>query len=339
MMMLASCRLSTNFQKAASLALLLILWLAGNMRKQCQRSLCAPASFSVNKDANTNTNGNGKTGSQPSPVYSDFQHFLVHIPKSGGSYAFDALVHMLTTSPQWKKLSHSSKFMICDGRTRPVTEFETQYPYSERKHICNFWMAEQPYTSLAQHNYILTRSPHAHVVSQYFHCKESINHYDRWKYMPELNDWLQSWVDAMDNQTQAKLNRKFQCYDPRNMQARFATISNTTDLENQLLQKFQVVGDNSRMFQTICVIFIRYTQWVPHQCDCTRPTGTRNLKFHLYGHGVRHHGGSYATSPEDDQLIAKLTHIDEAFYHAAQRIFSKQLEDVQEEYGIQICES
>ena len=227
--------------------------------------------------------------------------------------------------------------MICDGRTRPVAQFETNFPYSERNHICNFWMAEQPYTNLAQHNYILTRSPHAHVLSQYFHCKESINHYDRWKYMPALKDWLQRWADAMDNKTQAKLNEKFQCYDPRNMQARFATITNTTDLENQLLQKFDIVGDNSRMFQTVCVIFIRYTQWVPRQCDCSRRA--RNLKFHLYGHGVRHHGGSYATTPEEDQLIAKLTQLDEPFYQAAQSLFSKQLEDVQQEYGIQICES
>lgn len=311
------CSASTKCRKVTSVLVLVLLWLASSVRREDEWV---------------------HTGSvtEEHPRLSDFDHFLVHIPKSGGSYAFDALVEMLMTSPQWSQLS--KKVMMCDGRMRSISQFEEHYPYSASNHKCNFWMAEQPYTTLAQHNYIITRSPHAHVLSQYFHCKESFDHYDRWKYMPTLHTWLQSWVDAIDNQTLAKQNQKYKCYDPRNLQTRFARVSNnSTDLETELLEKFDVVGDNARMFPTICLIFIRYARWVPPQCDCSQHG--RSLKWRFYDHGVRHHGGSYATTSEDDQLIAQLTTRDEPLYQAAKRAFSKQLKQVENEFGIQICES
>lgn len=304
------------------------------------------------------------------PHITKFDHFLVHTPKSGGSYAFDGLRQLLQQTTEYQSLPVKARRTICDGRTRPTTQFETRYPYDDKAAsskfslrrgansavICDFWMAEQPYTALAKHNYIVMRHPRAHILSQYFHCKESINHYDRWKYMPSLTAWLEAWVAAIHNETQVQLNQHFHCFDARNMQAQFAgwrsTSSSITQddqnttvaaFEQYLSSHFDVVGDNARMWPSICAILIRYTGgWIPPDCDCTATTPppqdrNRQLKIHLYGHGVRHHGSSYVTTARQDDLLAQLMDQDLPLYQAAQQVFENQRRSIEAQYGIQIC--
>lgn len=350
-------------------------------------------------------------GDEEHPTFADFEHYLVHIPKSGGSFVFDKLLDMTVDAPSWKEANQKSFWrtllgglrgsrttpnttLPCDARTLQTELFETHYPAHSRmrkysQYKCNLWMAEQPYTEKARHNYILVRNPKAHVISQYFHCRESVNHYKHWKDMPTLEGWLEAWVDAMDHPSQKvdkDLYNRFHCYDPRNLQSRYAgivdietakggAISATSEesilpvtdlmsLKEDLQRRFTVVGDNSRMTESICMIYLMYSSsdtegtslpHVPPQCDCTASStessssstqdqvtseerqNHRQLKIHFYGHGVRHHGNSFETTPREDELLAALTKYDEPLYEAAQALFQTQVEEFQKKYGIQLC--
>ena len=341
---------------------------------------------------------------QQHPRFSQFEHFLVHTPKSGGSFAFDMLVELVQTSPEYRSLSPQDQFMVCDGRTRRTADFERHYPLTassssssslwhshKHKHQvpCTLWMAEQPYTTRARHNYIVLRDPRSHILSQYFHCKESINHYDRWRYMPSLTEWLHAWVSAIGNETLATIySKQFQCFDPRNMQTRFAGLNETvvTSLimgssllsslpslpttptiaaavaQQALESQFVVVGDNHRMWESICAIFIRYTSWIPADCDCSskeeeegravlemedhlpdqnededNQDRQRQLKIHFYGHGVRHHGNTFQTTQEQDELLAQLMTTDHTLYEIGKTVFETQSKALEMEYGIRLC--
>jgi len=358
-----------------------------------------------------NTSTNHKTvqkQKQTHPRFSQFEHFLVHTPKCGGSFAFDMLAELVQSSPEYRALAVEDRFMVCDGRTRPTAHFEKYYPLtaapsssssfwgswsrSASPPPCTLWMAEQPYTTRARHNYIVLRDPRSHILAQYFHCKESINHYDRRKYMPSLTEWLQAWVTAMGNETLADLyTDQFRCFDPRNMQTRFAAGLNessrsrmgglllssssssllssiaaatttTTAIEevtHALESQFVVVGDNHRMWESICAIFIRYTSWVPPDCDCSWLKGNqdddteedgdqqsqpsqehehgRRLKIHFYGHGVRHHGNTFRTTPEQDELLAQLMTTDQPLYEIGKQVFETQVKAFEADYGIRLC--
>jgi hypothetical protein len=117
--------------------------------------------------------------------------------------------------------------------------------------------------------------------------------------------------------------------------------SSSLPLQEQLHNQFTVVGDTARMTASICVLYIRYTGgWIPDDCDCTtrRHARRRQLKLHFYGHGVRHHGSSYPTTPYQDELLQQLVTNDQALYEAAQQVLQRQIDQVQDEYGIRVCE-
>lgn len=359
----------------------------------------------------SHSNSKQEQDAQQHPKFSQFEHFLVHTPKSGGSYAFDMLIELLQENPSFQRLPEENQFMVCDGRTRFTKDFEKYFPltgqvksrrtssstFSLRRHRkynvpCTLWMAEQPHTTMAKHNYIILRDPRSHILSQYFHCKESINHYDRWKYMPSLTEWLHAWTQAIHNETLAQqYTKEFRCFDPRNMQTRFAgwkkddhdpqeeslvetLLSLSSSSQNHLIEELQkkneenrithalksqfvVVGDNHRMWESICTIFIRYTSWVPSECDCSSVAFSkeeheeiqhanndqddhhnhRQLKIHFYGHGVQHHGNSFLTTSEQDEYLTQLMTTDEPLYRIGQEVFEEQKQEVEKEYGIQLC--
>lgn len=47
-------------------------------------------------------------GDEEHPTFADFEHYLVHIPKSGGSFVFDKLLDMTVDAPSWKEANQKS---------------------------------------------------------------------------------------------------------------------------------------------------------------------------------------------------------------------------------------
>jgi hypothetical protein len=118
------------------------------------------------------------------------------------------------------------------------------------------------------------------------------------------------------------------------------------------------------------MIFIRYTGWVPEKCDCSsnhanngtvvseRNNATMSSSTHtsdattqrhrrrlamtydnkLHAHGVTHHGATFQTTPRQDEMIAKLTELDELLYQYSRDVFAEQVQEVEEEFKIKVCD-
>jgi hypothetical protein len=55
-----------------------------------------------------------------------FFHFLSHIPKSGTSYAFEAIHKLLWPLPEWQALPKGKHFRGCNEATQPTALFRSR---------------------------------------------------------------------------------------------------------------------------------------------------------------------------------------------------------------------
>jgi hypothetical protein len=192
---------------------------------------------------------------------------------------------------------------------------------------------------------------------------------------------LDAWVDAIGN-TKKQLNtrKKFGCsYNPINHQSKFVEFDpdKADEGKEDLKSRYDVIGDNAQMVKSVCVIFIRYTGWVPKECDCSNgssnalsiesnltaavnvssTSGRRQLREFLGEHsstsrrrlglaydtskdsnGVAHHGATFKTTQRQDQAIAKLRDMDALMYNISREVFKEQVQEVEEEYQIKVCD-
>ena len=277
-----------------------------------------------------------------------FSHYLGHVPKSGTSFAFGAIV-MLAFQLQ-KSHDVKEKFRPCNMGTGN-SSFWQNFLYQYKGDRCTMWMTEPgTYNAQAQHGYVILREPVSHTLSMFFHCAESEDHSKRAKFMPSLDEWITAWHGAYANSSLAKKNKKFQCYNPLNFQSK--TIGYDPSLgKDDLRKKWDIIGDNSRMDKTICLIVIKYTGWVPEQCDCTdipdqqsenrRRRRLYELTYdkHKHGHGVAHHGSDHNITAEQRKKIEKFRQIDIQLYNlVVTEIFEEQVREVEQEHKIKLCD-
>ena len=258
-------------------------------------------------------------------------HYYLHIPKAGG-YGMGQLLHRLT-NPFVDDLPEELKFRLCNVGIKPIKRFQEIYPRRLGRRKCLMWMAEDVYIKEAKYTYTIVRDPSAHVISQFFHCKESHNHRESAHFMPTLDEWLDEWAEAIDNPAKIRENDKFNCYNPINHQSR---LLNYTEEKNDLKDRFNLIGDLSQMEKSACAIFIRYTGLFPQQCDCTSRS-RRQLVAH--DHGVTHHGDTFKLTPNQAKMIAKLTEMDEKLYDEGRHVFRKQVDEIEKEFGKKVCDN
>lgn len=286
-----------------------------------------------------------------------FSNFLMHIPKSGTSYAMHAMGLLLNKSPEWKNLGEGGKFRLCDEGVNPLRNFE-RFRTSYKGTKCTLWMTEHPYSMVPEHVYAIVREPKSHVLSMYFHCLESKDHKYAAHKMPSLDDWLTAWVDAIDNTTKQKENNEFRCYNPINFQSKWVGYNTETNITNvsididadqhhhhyqDLKNRFLVLGDNAQMDKSACMIFIQYAGWVPKQCDCTDIIVDNNNSDasslqQKFDHGVIHHGGTFRTTQSQDEKIALIRNLDRHLYNVSRQVFYEQVREVEFKFKIKICD-
>ena len=276
-----------------------------------------------------------------------FSYFFSHIPKSGTSYSYMKLRQWLIhESPEWQALSREERFLPCDmGLTHPSL-FESRYNAVCRAGKCNMWMAEYPATLQARVNYAVIRDPFAHTVSNYFHCTESRDHQRRAHLMPgSIDDWLSAWVQAMNNETKAKENKAFKCYDPRNFLSRYMHFNGSETKEvnkERLKERFRIIGDQARLLKSTCMVYIDYTDgWIPDECNCSHnriSTTNRTSTFRL-DHGVSHHGDTFNLTENQRNMIESLRADDMQLYKLlVDEIFEEQVLEIENKYNVTICD-
>lgn len=94
-------------------------------------------------------------------------HAINHIPKTGLTYGWKVFRQLLPNNVLWTKLNTTRASTTCQQAVNMVAAPNT---------FCKVWMREDSsglLTRLADNAYIILREPRQHVLSQFFHCKES----------------------------------------------------------------------------------------------------------------------------------------------------------------------
>lgn len=213
-------------------------------------------------------------------------------------------------------------------------------------------MNEHPYHKVVvdepKHVYAVARNPVEHVVSMYFHCKESKDHAGPSK-MPSLDEWIEHHVERVETGTEQHKTRShdlsFNCYDPINIQS-FYLGFNSTMTEEELYKMFDVIGIMDHMGKSQCAIYIRYSGYVPPSCVCNDTSAESQSEFdHLgvhnrtrgFDHGVVHHGAGFNLTEVQRNNIMKLTSLDQMLYAKVRKVFVRQVKEIEEELGIILC--
>ena len=262
-----------------------------------------------------------------------FPFYYLHIPKVAG-YSIAQMLNkhgcsvaqLGTRGPtaefnNWAKLNPNSCVIMTEGQG-----------FNERR---------------PPHSVVMLREPTAHVISQYMHCKESVDH-KKWRgsMPPTLKEWLSSWdsVRRMDPAYERKTSLamhhwhdpKFQCYVPINLQSWL--IGYPTSKE-EFASMFSAVGTLDQLGQTVCVFLVTLLGRVPGACDCsTREQRDPETQKKPFSHGVKHHGGSYNGTAEELRMIEELTLYDAMLYRYAEEILSGRIRNIERKYHVKLCD-
>ncbi len=288
-------------------------------------------------------------------------NYIIHIPKTGGTYFRSRSINLIRQTPElWDKKDPEERVQICDQylQDNQIAGFPKGfYEYSHRRFCnnvkCAAWSIEGDYSARADHTFTTLRDPHSHVLSQYFHCKESYDHRYGHDAIGTLDEWLEYWSNALNESGYDPFEQYigsslrghvFKCYIPVNMQARKLHMNHTLILDadeevakQEIRSKFDIIGDNAQMDKTICATVARITGVLPSACDCSQEKVQRILKDG--DHGVTNHGNTFETTAQQDEWIKKITEVDQRLYEYAKIIFAEQVAKVEEEFGVKMCDS
>jgi len=299
-------------------------------------------------------------------------HYAIHIPKTGGTYFAGNANEYLMKTRKWKTWNNNTiqnnnhtttidRPWLCKIEKHikhdELSAFPGNIPLFDTKtrHKCTAYTIESDYNTRANYTYTILREPKSHVLSQYFHCKESTDHQAHRHLMPSLDEWLQYWYNETINNNTSSFNdfvswkeevygtdNKFKCYRPVNLQSRLLRINNTILLEDDLdaamkdiESKFTIIGDNSQMMKSMCSIITRYSNIVPDQCDCSVDETQRLLSS--FDHNVKHHGDNFNITNQQREWIDEITKADQKLYKYGKIIFARQVEQLEKEFDVKLC--
>lgn len=240
--------------------------------------------------------------------------YFLHVPKCAGYSVFDTL--------QYDAEQLGLKYNICNHFSASVSGWD-EWLGAE---ACGMHATESTFSPgiPPQKQYTMVRSPSAHVVSMFYHCKESADHaYKKKLLMPDtIEEWL----------LKSEPSQLFDCYNPSNLQT--ARLGGVDDLDH----KFAVVGLTEEFVASTCLMSIHLHGAVPERCNCTETTGQQKHGLYIphHSHSVTHHGDSPVSSFAS-KLIKERIRDDEILYTNAVSKLKKDLDVVEKRYDVQLC--
>ena len=224
-----------------------------------------------------------------------------------------------------------------------------------------------------QTDVVLFREPRAHVLSQYFECRDSPwgrTQTDNTSFPRQMTKgdpyagfkaWVQHFAAASDPRLEMRRVHgqmkmaypqiDFGCYDPRNMQARYATCTCERNCAHHLvspkptkaraaagLAALDVVGLIEHFDASVCLVMDAAGIELPDACFCdsnaslaAEVVNKPPERYHI-AHGVHRH------SPDDLdaatlRTVDALTALDRHVYKAARKIFFRDVSGVEARLG------
>uniref|UniRef100_A0A7S3LSR0 Sulfotransferase domain-containing protein n=1 Tax=Aplanochytrium stocchinoi TaxID=215587 RepID=A0A7S3LSR0_9STRA len=261
-------------------------------------------------------------------------HYFLHIPKAGGGSGTQILNSDVKDMTNFRN-------RVCNTATSPLENWHEWEKEREKKR-CIMFSSEGHYIpedSMKYTSYTIVRTPVQHVLSMFFHCTEASVHSDRFKFMPSLDTWLETWIEAMrsgNTKEQNRLDKKYQCYNIINHQSTKLGLDHDPGNKEELKRRYPIVGITSSLAKSTCLVVIKVTGVVPPRCNCTNKS--RNVsKQRRVTHGVKHHGSTFMPSPSQLASIKLLTEKDQILYENAKELFEEEVERVQREFAFSLC--
>eukprot|EP01083_Nonionella_stella_P076829 209528_1 len=169
-----------------------------------------------------------------------------------------------------------------------------------------------------------------------------------------------------------KRKKIFSCYDPINVQSYFTNFHVDTT-EDDLYNRFDIIGDMDQMGKSACAIMIRYMGYLPSVCDCSTSNSTStttatnsdtntsimpeaknknknknkrpNAKAKandrrrlVVDHGVKHHGATFNLTDDQYNKIEKITAVDKLLHQRVKYVFARQVKEIEREFSAVLCE-
>lgn len=243
--------------------------------------------------------------------------FFMHIPKCAGtSFTEDMVEHVLPGTPIVSKEG-------CWGDARGSRVFT------------------------------MLRSPRAHVLSMFFHCKTSSDHVYGHPYMPEdFVEWLQMWHDHRVNFRTGPI--PFCCYRADNLQTGrylcggeekpklFKDVVHSKPISTskafaELMYRFKrtaFIGLVEAYTESLCLLHIQERNEFPDWCECTgeveRPTRQSNETHGSKAHSLIDYPDSVIA------MIDNITAYDRKLYSLAKRRFLREIRAAEDKFGKKI---
>ena len=198
-----------------------------------------------------------------------------------------------------------------------------------------------------QHSLTMFREPTSHVLSQFFHCKESKEHRrnDRHLAMPDtLLEWLQGWLELRQKNPALERNisdprkrwndPKYICFVPLNFQSWITTFPKSKE---DVMALFDVVGILENVQKSFCLFLVHILETVPNYCNCTNGPSEYKGREKKADHGVQHHGSSYIPTRKERILIEELTTLDRELYRHVTELFLELVAQAEKTYHVELC--
>ena len=142
---------------------------------------------------------------------------------------------------------------ICNHGTIPFHNWAPFFPgfKGKIKFRCIMAVSEHAHRGDVPNGYTIVREPLSHVVSQYFHCTDSLHHKKK-EIMPPMKEWLDAYKELADSlpwkerlpyelgrwsrvEKARKLGKKFNCYNPIDTESLFVGFPGKDDNGERIL--------------------------------------------------------------------------------------------------------
>merc|ERR1712150_278559 len=193
----------------------------------------------------------------------------------------------------------------------------------------------------------MVRSPHSHVYSQYFECRDGVSRKKEFAEEKALREGFSAWLKLFINDKHAKVN----CYNPYNLQTRSFTCHGIYDTmwhggstykvqgnfsdALKYIDEASFVGVTEYYQQSVCVLAAIITRKLPPWCDCQSPSWYE-VQLHHEAHGVGGHPVVDSESREVLSMVDKLTQDDIRLYSYAMGRFMGELQQTEKLFEVKL---